>query len=627
MIRLTTITLLSLVFTSISAQASYWQQRAEYEMEIDFDVKKHQFEGVQRITYQNNSPDTLHQVFYHLYFNAFQPGSMMDVRSRSIADPDARIGARIAALSSSQQGYHQINSLKQDGQNTQFEVVHTILEVELAQPILPGQQSVFEMEFSSQVPIQIRRSGRQNAEGIAYSMSQWYPKLCEYDRHGWHANPYVSREFYGVWGDFDVKITIDSSYTIGGTGYLQNPEEIGHGYQNGRETVTQDNPRLTWHFKAPNVHDFVWAADPDYKHVIKKTAFGVDLHFFYQDQDSVQRTNWEKLPEKVVRMLKYFNEHFGKYPYKQYSVIQGGDGGMEYPMATLITGKRKLGSLVGVTCHEMAHSWYQGLLGSNESMHSWMDEGFTEYASNQAYHFAMWPNRKIVDHLHKGSYTNYFLLKKFGVDEPLTTHADHFNTNKTYGANAYSKGEIFLVQLEYIVGKKTLSKALKRYFREWAFKHPDPFDFIRIVERVSGMQLDWYLNLWVGTTKSIDYAIEEAIDDEKGVKLILRNYGQFPMPIDLQVTLKDGRKLNFNIPLTVLRSAKATDERYENLTTLPDWPWTHPAYNFQLLGISKDDIALVEIDPSQRLADVNRENNKTDFEEKKGWRLFKKKKS
>ncbi|MFI3185218.1 MAG: hypothetical protein QX198_04490, partial [Methylococcaceae bacterium] len=195
------------------------------------DATRHQFKGKQKLVYTNNSPDTLTKVFYHLYFNAFQPGSMMDVRSRTIQDPDPRVADRISKLAPEEVGYHKVDRFTQDGQVLKYHVQGTVLEVELARPILPGGRSEFLMDFNSQVPLQIRRSGRHNAQGIDYSMTQWYPKMAEYDHEGWHADPYVGREFHGVWGDFDVKISIDKKYVIGGTGYLQNPNEIGHGYQ------------------------------------------------------------------------------------------------------------------------------------------------------------------------------------------------------------------------------------------------------------------------------------------------------------------------------------------------------------------------------------------------------------
>ena len=214
-----------------------WQQRAKYTMEIDMDVETNRFKGIQKIEYTNNSPDELDMVFYHLYFNAFQPGSMMDVRSRTIADPDGRVRDRISKLGPDEIGYQKIDSLTMNGQMVEFMVEGTVLEVKLPQAIKSGETVTFDMTFEGQVPVQIRRSGRDNAEGVRYSMAQWYPKMAEYDYQGWHADEYIGREFYGVWGEFDVKISIDKDYVIGGTGYLQNPLEIGHGYEDEGQTV------------------------------------------------------------------------------------------------------------------------------------------------------------------------------------------------------------------------------------------------------------------------------------------------------------------------------------------------------------------------------------------------------
>jgi hypothetical protein len=245
----------------IVAQSPYWQQRVEYNMKIDFDVEKHQFEGQQELTYYNNSPDTLYRAYWHLYFNAFQPGSMMDVRSRTIPDPDKRVSSRIFRLSPEEIGFHKINRLTQNGEPLNFKVQNTILEVVLDEPIPPGSSSRFEMNFESQVPVQIRRSGRNNEEGVDYSMSQWFPKLAEYDEMGWHTHPYVGREFYAPWGDYEVHITIDEDYVIGATGVLQNPNEIGKGYEeNGTTVAPARKGKRTWKFSAENVHDFVWGA-------------------------------------------------------------------------------------------------------------------------------------------------------------------------------------------------------------------------------------------------------------------------------------------------------------------------------------------------------------------------------
>lgn len=577
--------------TSYSASSTYWQQRVDYTMNIDMNVNNYQYTGTQKLVYTNNSPDVLDKVYYHLYFNAFQPGSEMDVRSRSIADPSPKIGDRISKLKDSEIGYLRINTLTQNGQTLTHTTEGTILEVALAKPIMPGASATFDMNFEGQVPVQIRRSGRNNKEGVALSMTQWYPKMAEYDFEGWHTPPYIAREFHGVWGDFDVKITIDKNYVIGGTGYLQNPNEIGYGYETGTVKRPEGNT-LTWHFKAPNVHDFTWAADPEFVHDTRKGPNGVTLHFLYKNDPEI-RENWKKLQPKTAEMLEFYNEYIGQYPYKQYSVIQGGDGGMEYAMCTLITGKRKFGSLVGVTAHELAHTWFQFLLATNESKHEWMDEGFTSYISDRCMNHIMDLNR---DNPYKGSYSGYFRLVKSGKEQPLTTHADRYEYNRAYSVSAYSKGEIFLAQLEYVIGKKNVEKTLRKYFDDFKFKHPTPNDIKRTAEKVSGIHLDWYLTDWAQTTNTIDYGVREI----RGNTVVLERIGLMPMPIDLTVNYADGSSEEFYIPLRMMRGEKPT-----TATQKADWAWAYPYYALE----TGKTVRSVEIDPSQLMADINRDNN------------------
>ncbi|MFP4340034.1 MAG: M1 family metallopeptidase [Cyclobacteriaceae bacterium] len=594
---------LILSFGFAQAQYGYWQQEVAYDMDIDMDVNSHQFEGTQKLVYTNNSPDTLNQVFYHLFFNAFQPGSMMDVRSRTIEDPDRRVGNRIFYLQEDEIGFQKIQSLKQNGKDVQYQVDGTVLEVDLNQPILPGGKATFDMEFLGQVPLQIRRSGRDSEEGIDYSMAQWYPKMAEYDYEGWHANPYIGREFHGIWGSYDVKITIDSSYVVAATGYLQNPQEIGHGYQEtGQRLRRPKGDKITYHFKADQVHDFMWAADPDYKHTTAQVPDGPKLHFFYQTDTLAE--NWEKLPEYTVRAFQYMNENFGKYPYDKYSVVQGGDGGMEYPMATLITGHRSLRSLVGVTVHELIHSWFQMILGTNESLYPWMDEGFTSYATNLTMTHLFGGN---VSEAHTGSYAGYYALVASGKEEPMTTHSDHYNTNRAYGLAAYAKGAVFLEQLSYVIGQEPFQRGMKRYFNEWKFKHPNPTNFKRIMEKESGMELDWYHQYFVNTTRTIDYGIKTVEDKGENTHVTLERIGKMPMPQEVLVTYADGEQELFYIPLRIMRGEKPNDSEYSR-TVLRDWPWVFPTY-LMVIPRSADNIKSIQIDPTNRVADINKKNN------------------
>jgi hypothetical protein len=600
-------------------QHGYWQQHVDYTMEIDVDVETHRFTGTQKLVYTNNSPDVLDRVYYHLYFNAFQPGSMMDVRSRTIQDPDGRVRDRILYLEEDDIGYHNILSLKQDGRDVEFNVEGTILVVELNKPIQPGKKTTFEMEFESQVPEQVRRSGKQNAEGVEFSMSQWYPKLAEYDYRGWHPNPYIGREFHGVFGEFDVKITIDKDYVLGATGILQNPNEVGHGYQDEGKEVRYRGDKITYHFKAENVLDFFWGADPDFVHTQAQVPNGPKLHFFYQaDQISVQASDeenaqylqyWEQLPDFLVRAFEYANEHFGEYPYPQYTTIQGGDGGMEYPMGTLITGARSLGSLVGVSVHEMYHSWYQNVIATNEALYEWIDEGFTSYASAET-----------MDHLfnrgaefpYSGSYRGYYSLVESGLEEPMSTHADHYNTNFAYGRAAYSKGAVYLGQLDYIMGHETFRRAIKEFHNHWKLKHPTDLDVIRLMERESGMVLDWYHEYFVNTTKTIDYGIKAVAGDGAMTNVELERVELMPMPLDVYVEYTDGSTEIFYIPMRLMRGEKPAENDLKR-TILEDWPWVNPTYTFQIPTDIRS-ISNITIDKSQRLADINQDNNMFDVQ-------------
>ncbi|MBI5373207.1 MAG: M1 family metallopeptidase [Sphingobacteriales bacterium] len=597
-------------YGTLGAQPDRWQQRVKYVMNIDMDVQTNRFTGKQKLEYWNNSPDTLSRVFYHLYFNAFQPGSMMDTRSRRQGtitvgrgpDWDQRVKDRIQHLKPDETGYQEIISLKMNGKPQTFSMDETILEVKLDKPILPKSKVVFEMEFRAQVPLQIRRSGRDNPNSkVRYSMSQWYPKICEYDYEGWHPTPYVAREFYGVWGDFDVSIRIDRKYILGATGYLQNPDQIGYGYETAGVRVKQPaGDKLTWRFLAPNVHDFMWAADPEFIHKTRKIRDSLTFHLLYKTT-TASAAEWEKVLDDAQKALPFIEKHFGGYPYRQFSFIHGGDGGMEYPMATLLIGP-------GAWLHEWLHNWYYGILGTNESLYGWMDEGFTSYAEDRVTAFLENNSGFAFD----GNYRGYAGLAKSGKEEPLTTHADHYNTNAAYGAAVYSKGAVFVEQLGYITGAPVRDRILLEYYNQWKFKHPNAADFIRIAEKVSDMKLDWYKEYWVNSTKTIDYSIDSLWEEGGKTKVRLNRAGLMPMPIDLQLTFKDGTKELHYIPLNLMYGAKPVEDSAISRVVYSPWKWTSPVYTIET-SRKLADFSVVEIDPSQRMADIDRKNNKLEL--------------
>jgi hypothetical protein len=628
--------------TQIFAQPERWQQRIKYNIDIKVDDVANKFNGTEKLEYTNNSPDTLTKIFLHLYWNAFQPNSSMDVRSRELGklstrndkagnplpDWDTRVKDRISKLKPDEIGYNKVSSIKILGVSQKLIEHETILEVQLGKPILPNSKTIIDVVFEAQVPVQVRRSGRNNAEGVRFSMSQWYPKMVEYDYQGWNANPYIAREFYGVWGDYNVNININKKYMVAATGVLQNANSIGKGYADVKlPSLLQTGNNITWNFKGDNIHDFVWAADTAYKHISKKVQNGVTLHTFYKTGNATTDSAWSNVLWAAEKVLPFIEKHYGAYPYPQYSFIQGGDGGMEYAMATLIRS-----SNLGTVFHEWMHSWYQHILGTNESLFGWMDEGFTTFAENEVtdYYNKNWAMQSpfsnvasksaLAKQLEKDKdalparqaddYGGYFNLAKSGFEEPLTTHADHFNTNFGYAAAAYSKGATFLSQLGYIVGDSVRNNILLAYYRIWKFKHPNANDFIRVAEKTSGISLQWYKEYWMNSTKTIDYKIGNISNDSITGKpqILLERIGKMPMPIDVLITYKDGSKEWHYIPLNLMFANKLAEDNIPRIIH-EEWLWTHPSYSF---NIDKKiaDIKSIEIDPSFKMADVNRVNNK-----------------
>ena len=600
---------------SAQAQDNHWQQQADYQMNVTMNVKNFQYKGVQKVTYINNSPDTLTTVFFHLYFNAFQPNSEMDANLQTLPDPDGRMAtnigtpqrpiyeSRIAKLNPNEIGYLRVKKLTQDGVPATISHESTILKVTLPTPILPHSRTVLGLDFEGQVPVMIRRAGRNSPDEVALSMAQWYPKMVAYDHKGWHTTEYLGREFYGVWGNFDVKITLDKTYLVGASGVLQNPNEIGFGYEDkGVKVPTTKSATKTWHFIAERVHDFTWAADPQYVHDKHQLADGKTIHFIYKKY----KDTWKQIQEPMLKVFDYYNQLVGKYPWPQYSFIQGGDGGMEYAMCTLMVGNEKYERLVGTAAHELAHAWFQHLLATDEAAYPWMDEGFTSYIEYLAEHQIL--KTKKTANPFESAYKGYFGLVKSGFQEPTITHSDRFATNYAYSVTAYYKGLLFLTQLDYLMGNEALQKTLKRYYNEYAFKNPTPNDFIRIAEKVSGMQLQWFLNEFMETDHTADYAISKVEGKGNKTEVTLKRVGRLPLSIDLWVTDKADNIRYVYVPLRMTYAEKPNTYPAYPRTVLPAWGWGNPTYTFTL-DMPLEDIKSIVLDPENKSVDTDKENN------------------
>jgi hypothetical protein len=618
------------ISVQLFAQPERWQQRIDYKIDAALDVQKNTVKGTEEILYTNNSTDTLRKVYFHMYWNAFQPNSNMDVRSRELGkttftsrrgdevkDWDMRVRDRIQNLKPEEYGIQKVNTITINGKAQQLLEHETILEVVLTQPILPKSVVKMNVQFEAQVPVQIRRSGRDNKEGVRYSMSQWYPKMVEYDYQGWNTNPYIAREFYGVWGNYDVTLRMDKAYMVGGTGVLQNPTA----------PLDKDGHKV-WNFKGNTIHDFVWFADNNFKHLSKEVRKGLTLHVYYKAKDAKADSAWANVLWAAEKALPFMEQKMGPYPYPQYSFIQGGDGGMEYAMATLLVGPS-----LGTAFHEWIHSWYQHVLGSNESLFAWMDEGFTSYGEEMVSHFYetnfatqspyiseaakkqiqvnLDRQSKLLPAVQNGNYSGYIALAKSGYEEPMSTHADHFNTNYAYSSAAYAKGGTFLGVLGYMMGEAKRDQLMLNYYNTWKFKHPNVNDFIRVAEKTSGLQLQWLKEYWVNSTKTIDYGLNDIQVSGNAALISIQRVGKFPMPIEVVVTYKDGSSELHYIPLDLMLGGKAQEGSMKQINH-PEWKWTHPTYTFestQPLGAIKS----IEIDPSQRMPDINRSNNKIEI--------------
>lgn len=616
--------------SGVSAQADRWQQHINYNIKASLDVNTNIIKGTEEIVYTNNSTDTLRKVYFHLYWNAFQPNSSMDVRSRElgkntmtsrrgdvIKDWDARVTDRIQKLTPAEIGYQRVSAITINGKAQKLIEHETILEVQLTNPIAPKTSAKLSLVFEAQVPKQIRRSGRDNAEGVRFSMSQWYPKMVEYDYQGWSTNPYIAREFYGVWGNFDVSLQLAKNYTVAATGVLQNPNAVANA-----------QGLKTWNFKGNNIHDFVWAADDQFKHLSKEVRKGLTIHVYYKEKDAKSDSAWSNILYAAEKVLPYIEKNFGAYPYPQYSFIQGGDGGMEYAMATLIKGPS-----LGTVFHEWMHNWYQQILGSNESLFAWMDEGFATFAeskvsiwydANAAAQSPFISERAKVQVLasvqrakldlplmQAGSYAGYMALAKSGLEEPASTHADHFNTNYAYSNAAYSKGATLLGLLGYVIGDSVRDAVLLNYYNTWKFKHPNVNDFFRVAEKTSRIQLQWLKEYWVNSTKTIDYGLNDIQAGNNTAIISIQRLGKLPMPIEVLITYKDGTSELHYMPLDLMLGGKAS-EGAVNQIVHPAWQWVAPTYTFET---SKPLSALksIEIDPSYRMPDLNRSNNKLEI--------------
>jgi len=587
--------------------AGYWQQRVEYQLDVRLDDQTHAVQGREKLKYFNNSPDTLRRVFFHLYWNAFQPNSAYANWAKRMADKS--VDKRLFDLKTGETGKVDIFSVQQNGGAASFKVNETIMEVELNRPLMPGDFATFDVAWQGQVPLAVRRAGRGDSSGAAYVFTQWYPKICAYDRHGWHADPFIGREFYGEFGSFKVNITLPKKYLVAATGVLKNANTIGFGYE---EENAKPVPNLglvnVWKFEADNVHDFAWSADPEYVHEKTKVRDGLVLRFFYKPTPNVT-ANFKKLQEFAVENLPYIEANFGKYLYPQFTFAQGAKSSTEYPMMTMMEVNETPTPIVATAAHEWMHNWYYGMMGNNENDEHWLDEGFANYCASD---ILGQTSPEAAARLRRACFATVE-GHSAQVTDPVATPANFFAQSSWYAFNAYYKGEAFLWQLRYIIGDEAFKRGMLRYHTDWHFKHPTGDDFVRTMERASGMELDWFYAGWIKTLHTIDYGTETPLPDGGSAsKVVLKNHGTLPVPVEVLIEFKDGASERHYIPLDLQYGSRFPAGMTSSVITHDPWSFSVDTYEIRLEK-PVTSIKSVAIDPDEWTADTNRKNNRWEF--------------
>lgn len=495
---------------------SYWQQQVNYKIDVTLNDADNSLDGFVKMDYFNNSPDTLHFIWIHLWPNAYKNDKT------AFTDQTLENGSTQFYFSNAdKRGYINRINFKVNGDiaKTEDHPQHQdIIKLILPQPIAPKSNAKIETPFHVKLPYNFSRGGHIDQ---AYHITQWYPKPAVYDRKGWHPMPYLDQgEFYAEFGNYEVQITLPDNYVVAATGELQSEaekdwlknkmplsREVKKKKQPGQKNKVEEisNPSSattkTLLFKQNNVHDFAWFADKTYSirtDTLKLPSGKIITAnvFYYSEHNEV----WKNSIAMIKRVILTKSKWLGEYPYNVVSVVDGGNGGgMEYPTITLLDDGGSEKMLDYVINHEVGHNWFQAILGTNERTHPWMDEGMNTYYDNR-YSLQQYGNTNLDIIQTKSAFINnrlpddiqHTLLQTVtGIkkDQPIETSSEKFSIYN-YNMIAYVKTGDWMKLLEDELGKSLFDSCMQAYYRRWEFKHPYPEDFKKIVEEVSGRNLD-----------------------------------------------------------------------------------------------------------------------------------------
>jgi hypothetical protein len=582
----------------------YWEQRADYDLHGTLDTAAKSLRGEMTLRYTNNSPDTLRFVWFQVEQNAFAPGSLNSL----VFPAESRFGARNFAGGDVIDRFNEVAGPKKTALKTRVE--GTVMKVDLAAPLAPGKTTTFDVAWHFNIPE--HGADRMGRDGSLFELAQWYPRVCVYDDlRGWNTEPYLGQgEFYLEYGDFNLSVTVPAGYIVAATGALQNasevltPAEISRLAQAAKSDtpvhiVTQQDlesgaarPRktgtMTWRFTAKNVRDAVWAAAPDY--MWDASSWQGHMAFAYYRPSAIE--TWKDAADMARMSIMEYSERWFPYPYPQISAVEGPISGMEYPMLAMETKSADKYDLYNVVTHEIGHMWYPMIVGSNERMHMWQDEGFNTFI-NYFSEARRYPEKGSYEQrvAHDRETVEQFMAHNF--DEPLEVQPDRINPN-LLGENAYVKTAVGLAQLrDEILGPQAFDDAFREYTRRWAFKHPSPADFYKTMENVSGKRLDWFFREWFIENAHFDVGIDTVVQKQVGevdsVGVRYRNYARGVLPIRVRFTFSDGSTQDLTYPAEV-------------------WS-TNPLFYDRFYDFKGKTLAKIQIDPDNRIVDIDRANN------------------
>ena len=588
----------------------YWQQRVDYTIRATLDTGRHEVSGSETIRYTNHSPDSLRYLWFQVDQNIYTEGS----RGGFIFPEDTRWGARGFAGGYRIRGLAALRGTAGAARPVALSstVNGTMLRVDLDQPLAPGGAVTLTLDFVFQVPEHgSDRMGRERfAEGWLYEIAEWYPRLAVYDDvRGWNTEQYIGQgEFYLEYGNIDFSVTVPRNFIVAGSGTLLNPLEVLTPAQRTRlarartadstiAIVARDeagrpdtrpagaSPTLTWHFSATNVRDVAWAAAPNF--VWDASGWdGILMQSFYPPEANA---DWANSTAYVRHTIRHYSEKWFHYPYPTAINIAGPVGGMEYPMIVFCGDRSGGHGLYGVTTHELGHQWFPMMVGSNERLYAWQDEGFNTFIN-------IYSVRSFYgDTAGEGSggIENYARFMATGHDVPPMLPADRI-AGQLLGAAGYDKPAVglYILRQQLVSDTTRFDAAFREYIRRWAFKHPTPADFFRTMEDGLGEDLSWFWRGWFYRNDVVDQAVDSvtSVTDTSGARFAriwLSSPGQLPMPVDLTLTYRDSSKETVRLPVEVWYLGN--HYVYDRATT--------------------KDLKSVEIDAAKNFPDVRRSNN------------------